>query len=86
MDFVALLQNQFEVTRYEYCEKPRSFMHLSGPSRAIKFLYAPATLPPQYGPWNLPRGLFTSLVYLWLTYVYAVRPAQPRRMIDANWV
>ncbi len=23
-----------------------SFMHLSGPSRAIKFLYAPAPLPP----------------------------------------
>ncbi len=23
----------------------------------------------QYGPWNLPRGLFTSLVYLWLSYV-----------------
>ncbi len=27
--------------------------------------------PPQYGAWNLPGGLFTSLVYLWLTYVYA---------------
>ncbi len=27
--------------------------------------------PPQHGPRDLPRGLFTSLVYLWLTYVYA---------------
>ncbi len=35
------------------------------------FLYAPAPPPPQYGPWNLPCGLFTSLVSLWLTYVYA---------------
>ncbi len=27
--------------------------------------------PPQYGPWKLPGGIFTSLVYIWLTYVYA---------------
>jgi hypothetical protein len=27
-----------------------SLMHLSGPSRVIKFLYSPAPLPPQYGP------------------------------------
>jgi hypothetical protein len=26
------------------------FMHLSGLSRAIKILYAPAPPPPQYGP------------------------------------
>jgi hypothetical protein len=46
------------------------FMHLSGPNRVTKFLYAPAPLPPTV--WALkPRGLFTSLFYLWLTYVYA---------------
>jgi hypothetical protein len=26
-------------------------------TKAHKFLYAPAPPPPQYGPWNLPRGL-----------------------------
>ncbi len=38
------------------------FMHLSGPSRVIKLLHAPAPPPPQYGPeppsWALhPLGL-----------------------------
>ncbi len=55
-----------------------------GRSRVIKFLYAPerseqgdyvplstCPLPPTVSPWNLPRVLFTSLVYLWLIYVYA---------------
>jgi hypothetical protein len=43
-----------------------SFVHLSGPSRAIKYLYAPASPTPH------SMGPETSLVvYLWLTYVYA---------------
>ncbi len=34
-----------------------SFVHLSGPSRAINFLYAPAPPPPTVWALNLPRGL-----------------------------
>jgi hypothetical protein len=64
---------------------PSKAMYERGGSRAIKFLYAPERpkdgqlssimhllhYPLQYGPWKLPRGLFTSLVYLWRTYAYA---------------
>ncbi len=42
----------------------------AGTGRLSSFMHL-VPHPPQYGPWNPPRGRFTSLVYLWLTYVYA---------------
>ncbi len=50
-----------------------SFMHLSGPSRVIKFLYAPAPLPPTVWALNLSRVLLCikPTMHLWFIHPYA---------------